>query len=79
VVASNGGSPEPPGWYANLESDPEAEVQVLGDRFRARARTARPDEKPELWRQMVEDWPPYDSYQRKTDREIPIVVLERAE
>lgn len=78
VVASNGGSPEPPGWYRNLEEHPEVEVQVLGDRFRARARTATDDEKPEMWREMTSHWPPYDSYQRKTGRQIPVVVLERA-
>jgi deazaflavin-dependent oxidoreductase (nitroreductase family) len=79
VVASKGGSDAPPGWYANLRAEPEVEVQVLADRFKARARTADPGEKPELWRKMVEQWPAYDNYQRKTDREIPVVVLERAE
>jgi deazaflavin-dependent oxidoreductase (nitroreductase family) len=54
------------------------QVQVLGDRFTARARTATPEEKPELWKQMVGHWPDYDEYQRSTDREIPVVVLERA-
>ena len=78
VVASKGGSDEPPGWYANLKEQPEVEVQVLDERFPARARTATPDEKPELWEQMVGHWPDYESYQRKTDREIPVVVLERA-
>lgn len=78
VVASKGGSPEPPAWFRNLEAQPEVEVQVRGDRFRARARTATPDEKPEMWREMTGHWPAYDSYQRKTDRDIPVVVLERA-
>ena len=78
VVASKGGSPEPPDWFRNLEAQPEVEVQVLGDRFRARARTATPDEKPEMWREMTSHWPAYDSYQRRTDRDIPVVVLERA-
>ena len=78
IVASNGGSPEPPAWFRNLEQRPEVEVQVLGDRFGARARTATSDEKPEMWREMTSHWPAYDSYQRKTDREIPVVVLERA-
>jgi len=77
IVASNGGSPEPPAWFVNLSGQPEVEVQVLGDRFRARARTATPDEKPELWREMVSHWPDYDAYQGRTDREIPVVVLER--
>ena len=77
IVASNGGSPEPPGWYSNLAERPEVEVQVLGDRFKARARDATPEEKPEMWQEMVRHWPPYDAYQKKTDREIPVVVLER--
>jgi deazaflavin-dependent oxidoreductase (nitroreductase family) len=78
VVASKGGAPEPPAWYLNLETDPEVEVQVKGDRFKARARTAGPEEKPELWKKMAATWPAYDDYQRKTDREIPVVVLERS-
>jgi deazaflavin-dependent oxidoreductase (nitroreductase family) len=78
VVASKGGSPEPPAWYLNLQADPEVQVQVKGDRFAARARTAQPDEKPELWQTMTAVWPAYDEYQTKTDREIPVVVLERA-
>jgi deazaflavin-dependent oxidoreductase (nitroreductase family) len=77
VVASKGGAPESPAWYFNLEAEPEVEVQVKGDRFKARARTATSDERPELWAVMVGEWPDYDNYQRKTDREIPIVVLER--
>jgi deazaflavin-dependent oxidoreductase (nitroreductase family) len=77
VVASKGGSDEPPAWYRNLEADPDVEVQVKGDRFKARARTAGPDEKPELWKTMTSEWPAYDDYQQKTEREIPVVVLER--
>ena len=76
IVASNGGSDRPPGWFSNLEAQPEVDVQVLGDRFRARAREATPEEKPQLWREMVSQWPPYDDYQRKTSRDIPVVVLE---
>ena len=78
VVASKGGAPEPPAWYLNLSEQSEVGVQVLGDRFAARARTATADEKPEMWKTMVAEWPDYDEYQKKTDREIPVVVLERA-
>ena len=78
VVASKGGAPDPPAWYLNLEANPEVQVQVKGDRFTARARTATSDEKPDLWKTMVGHWPAYDEYQEKTDREIPVVVLERA-
>jgi deazaflavin-dependent oxidoreductase (nitroreductase family) len=77
IVASKGGSPEPPAWYRNLEQTPEVELQVRGDRFKARARTATPEEKPEMWREMTGHWPAYDDYQGSTDREIPVVVLER--
>ncbi len=79
VVASKGGADEPPAWYLNLEADPAVEVQVRGDRFAARARTADAQEKPALWHTMTAAWPPYDEYQEKTSREIPVVVLERAE
>lgn len=77
VVASRGGAPAPPRWYLNLSADPEVAVQVKGDRFKARARTASPEEKPELWRVMTAIWPDYDDYQRRTSRDIPVVVLER--
>jgi deazaflavin-dependent oxidoreductase (nitroreductase family) len=78
VVASKGGAAEHPAWYLNLSEHPEVTVQVRGDRFAARARTASADEKPELWRTMTEAWPAYDEYQEKTERDIPVVVLERA-
>lgn len=77
VVASKGGAEEDPAWYLNLSEEPEVTVQVRGDRFRAHARTAAPDEKPELWKLMTERWPAYDEYQHKTKRDIPVVVLER--
>ncbi len=77
VVASKGGSDEPPAWYVNLEANPEVEVQVWDDVFKAHARTASPEEREELWPIMTREWPDYDNYQRRTSREIPIVVLER--
>lgn len=77
VVASKGGYPVPPAWYLNLEANPEVEIQLKGDRFKAHARTANPEEKPRLWQTMVAEWPAYDEYQQRTDREIPVVVLER--
>jgi deazaflavin-dependent oxidoreductase (nitroreductase family) len=77
VVASKGGAPRSPEWYLNLEANPEVEVQVRGDRFKARARAATPEEKPDLWRRMVAVWPDYDEYQKRTDRQIPVVILER--
>jgi deazaflavin-dependent oxidoreductase (nitroreductase family) len=77
VVASKGGAPEPPAWYLNLKEQPEVQVQVRDETFTARARDATPDEQPELWKIMVGEWPAYDEYQTKTDRQIPVVVLER--
>jgi deazaflavin-dependent oxidoreductase (nitroreductase family) len=78
VIASNGGTDEPPSWYQNLQASPEAEFQILGDRFKVRPRDANPEEKPDLWKQMTDQWPDYDEYQKLTDREIPVVILERA-
>jgi proline iminopeptidase len=52
-------------------------VQIKDDRFAAHARLATADEKPDMWRHMTEVWPDYDGYQQQTDREIPVVVLER--
>jgi proline iminopeptidase len=76
VVASKGGAPRDPGWYRNLSAHPEVGVQIKGDRFRARARTARGEERDRLWEQMNRVWRHYAEYQEKTKREIPVVVLE---
>ncbi len=77
LVASKGGAPEDPGWYRNLRANPEAEIQVMGDRWQVRARVAEGEERERLWRHMAEIWPHYDEYATRTEREIPIVVLER--
>lgn len=76
VVASKGGAPEHPAWYLNLSETPDVEVQVLRDVFPARARTATGPERDRLWAVMTATWPAYDQYQARTDREIPVVVLE---
>ncbi|TMF17952.1 MAG: nitroreductase family deazaflavin-dependent oxidoreductase [Chloroflexi bacterium] len=78
VVGSKGGAPTPPAWYLNLQANPDVSVQVKADRFAARARTASKQEKPELWKIMTSIWPDYDEYQTKTEREIPVIILERA-
>jgi proline iminopeptidase len=78
IVASKGGAPEHPGWYRNIERDPNVELQVKGDVFAARARTAEGEERERLWRLANEVWPHYDEYAQKTDRTIPVVVLERS-
>ena len=76
IVASKGGSDEPPSWYLNLEANPETEIQVWDKRMKTRARDATPEEKPAMWREMTSHWSDYDEYQKKTEREIPVVVLE---
>lgn len=76
VVASNGGAQEP-AWFLNLKAEPEVTVQVMADRFDARARVAEPDDRAAMWPTMTAAWPAYDDYQERADREIPIVVLER--
>jgi proline iminopeptidase len=78
IVASKGGAPEHPGWYRNLVKDPNVRVQVKDDVFAARARTASGDERERLWQLAAQQWPDYDTYRTRTDREIPVVVLERA-
>ena len=78
VVGSKGGDDKHPMWYLNLLENPAVGVQVKGDRFQAKARTADPDEKNQLWPLMTSIWPDYDQYQAKTERELPVVVLERA-
>jgi proline iminopeptidase len=77
IVASKGGAANHPGWYLNLIDEPQVTVQVKADKYAARARTAEGAERAELWKQMAEVWPDYNNYQQKTDREIPVVVLER--
>ena len=78
IVASKGGAPEDPGWYENLSRDPQIELQVRDEVFPARARTAAGEERERLWSLAAKQWPDYDAYQAKTDREIPVVVLERS-
>lgn len=77
IVGSKGGGHEHPAWYLNLVATPEVEVQVGSDWFLATARTAFGDERLRLWHMMMEIYPPYPDYQKRTQREIPVVVLER--
>jgi deazaflavin-dependent oxidoreductase (nitroreductase family) len=76
VVASTGGGKHHPAWYLNLVDDPEVRVQVGPEMFTARASTATGDERARLWKQMASIWPDYDRYQSKTEREIPVVILQ---
>jgi deazaflavin-dependent oxidoreductase (nitroreductase family) len=77
IVASKGGAPEHPGWYANLAKTPEVELQVRDEIFPAHARVADGEERERLWKLAAKQWPAYDDYAKKTDREIPVVVLDR--
>jgi deazaflavin-dependent oxidoreductase (nitroreductase family) len=76
VVASKGGAPEHPGWYRNLLANPEVEVQAGTTKTKARARTATGEERARLWEKSLGFWPPYADYAKKTEREIPVVVLD---
>lgn len=79
IVASVGGAEKHPLWYENLAENPRVELQVLADRFTAKARTASGEERAKLWRMMAKIFPTYESYEEKAkaSREIPVVVLER--
>lgn len=78
IVASLGGAPKHPSWYLNLELDTEVYLRVGAETIRGIARTATAEEKPPLWDKMVAIYPDYADYQTKTDRDIPIVIVERA-
>jgi deazaflavin-dependent oxidoreductase (nitroreductase family) len=79
VIASKGGAATHPAWYLNLKANPEATVEVGDREVRVRAQEADPEEKSRLWQKMVEMYPTYDDYQRKTEREIPLLLLRPVE
>ncbi len=77
VVASQGGAPRDPGWYRNLEADPNGEVEIGRTRFTVSARRVDEEEKSRLWPRLVAIYPPYESYQQRTSRRIPVMRLSR--
>jgi deazaflavin-dependent oxidoreductase (nitroreductase family) len=78
ILAANGGQPNHPSWYLNLRTNPRVSVQ-LGEETRLMiARTAEGDERTRLWSRAVKEYPAYEQYQQKTDREIPVVILQPA-
>lgn len=77
VVGSNGGKKDNPQWFKNLVADPLVHVQVGAEKFEAIARATAGDERMRLWRMMTKMWPDYERHQKRTAREIPVVVLER--
>ena len=76
VVASKGGMSHHPAWFLNLEADPDCSIEIGRERLPMRARRASDDEKRALWPRLVEMYPPYADYQARTERNIPVVVLE---
>lgn len=76
LVASKGGDDRDPQWYRNLTANPDVELVVDGATRKMRARTASPEEKAELWPDIVAAYKYYDSYQKRADREIPVVICE---
>jgi deazaflavin-dependent oxidoreductase (nitroreductase family) len=76
VVASLGGAPQHPVWYLNLLANPEVTLQDGDKVMEVRARTGTPAERDEWWPRATAAWPPYDDYQKRTEREIPVVILE---
>jgi deazaflavin-dependent oxidoreductase (nitroreductase family) len=78
VAASSGGTPKHPTWYLNLSKNPEVHVQVLADKFTARARVAEGEgeERARLWNKLVEFSSDYDRFQAMSGRETPVIVLE---
>lgn len=76
IVASKGGFPKHPAWYHNLLANPDTFVQIGGVRRPVHARLATPEEYDALWDKAVEAWGGYREYKRRTDREIPLIVLE---
>lgn len=76
VVGSNAGRSRPPAWLRNLEADPDARVQLVDRRWAVRARPATGDEDGALWARVLEAYPGYEVYRRRTSRAIPLIVLE---
>jgi F420H(2)-dependent quinone reductase len=78
IVASFGGARRDPAWWPNLKAHPDTTVQIGSDKWAAVARQATAEEKQRLWPMMVSVYAPYEDYQRRTEREIPVVLLERS-
>ena len=79
IVGSNGGTATHPAWWLNLKANPAAKIEVGKRRVRVRAEAAGPKEKKRLWPRLVEMYDGYESYRRRTDREIPVVLLHPTE
>ena len=78
AVASLGGAPQNPEWYHNFVAHPEVELQDGAEKHVYKVRVLEGEERADWWQHAVATWPTYASYQEKTDREIPLFLLERA-
>ena len=76
LVASKGGNPKNPAWFHNLKANPETTVQIGSEKRPVRARVATDEERKRLWPKVVDVYSGYEGYQQRTDRKIPLVVLE---
>ena len=79
VVGSKGGAPTHPAWYHNLRANPVATVEVLDEKFQARARVAEGEERERLFRNHADRMPAFYDYTKRTSRQLPVIVLERSE
>jgi deazaflavin-dependent oxidoreductase (nitroreductase family) len=77
VIGSNGGDDRTPQWVQNLLANPEATIELEGETIPVRAAIATPEEKKALWPKVIAAYKGYDNYQRRTDRDIPVVILTR--
>jgi len=75
IAAAYSGSDTDPAWWLNLRADPRAEVQVMGSTMQVEATEASSDDRPELWRRLVQMYPYFADYERRTTRQIPVIVL----
>ena len=75
IIASYAGLPQNPAWYLNLKSNPEATIQIKRQHIQVRAETANPEKRRELWARLIEVAPGYANYEKRTTREIPVVIL----
>lgn len=75
VVGSYGGADKHPAWFLNVRANPDVEIEIGRDRLPVRAKVAGPEEREAMWAKVTEVWPSFDTYQGRTEREIPIVVL----
>lgn len=75
IIASKGGAPDHPSWYLNLKEEPIVHIQVSTAEMKARAEEVEGEKRERLWQEMVKVWPDYENYQKKTDREIPVILL----